>query len=123
MTADMDPSLMCLSTYSKKNYTRPKKTSHPGIIEKSEVADILAKMGYNPKEIAALAVGKLDRKDRAFLDQIISSAVDVDKMDFIVRDTYHTGAEYGFIDVYRLIHALDLLGENLAVELGALSGA
>ena len=47
--------------------------------------------------------------------------MDVDKQDFIVRDTYHTGAEYGFIDVYRLIHALDVLGENLAVELGALS--
>ncbi len=91
------------------------------LVEKSEVADKLSKMGYNPKEIATLAVGKLHRKDRAFLDQIISSAVDVDKMDFIVRDTYHTGAEYGFIDVYRLIHALDLLGENLAVELGALS--
>jgi len=91
------------------------------IIEKSEVADKLSKMGYNPKEVGALAVGKLHKKNRAFLDQIISSAVDVDKQDFIVRDTYHTGAEYGFIDVYRLIHALDLLGENLAVELGALS--
>lgn len=91
------------------------------IIEKSEVADKLSKMGYSPKEVGALAVGKLHKKNRAFLDQIISSAVDVDKQDFIVRDTYHTGAEYGFIDVYRLIHALDLLGENLAVELGALS--
>ena len=91
------------------------------IIEKSEVSDHLSKMGYNPKEVGGLAVGKLHKKNRAFLDQIISSAVDVDKQDFIVRDTYHTGAEYGFIDVYRLIHALDLLGENLAVELGALS--
>jgi HD superfamily phosphohydrolase len=91
------------------------------IVEKSEVADDLSKMGYNPKEVGGLAVGKLHKKNRAFLDQIISSAVDVDKQDFIVRDTYHTGAEYGFIDVYRLIHALDLLGENLAVELGALS--
>ncbi len=91
------------------------------IIEKSEVADKLSKMGYNPKEVGGLAVGKLHKKNRAFLDQIISSAVDVDKQDFIVRDTYHTGAEYGFIDVYRLIHALDLMGENLAVELGALS--
>jgi HD superfamily phosphohydrolase len=45
----------------------------------------------------------------------------VDKQDFIVRDTYHTGAEYGFIDVFRLIHALDVSGEDLAVELGALS--
>ena len=91
------------------------------IIEKSEVSDKLSNMGFNAKEVAGLAVGKLHKKDRAFLDQIISSAVDVDKQDFIVRDTYHTGAEYGFIDVYRLIHALDVLGENLAVELGALS--
>ena len=91
------------------------------IIEKSEVSDKLSKMGFKAKEVAGLAVGKLHKKDRAFLDQIISSAVDVDKQDFIVRDTYHTGAEYGFIDVYRLIHALDVLGENLAVELGALS--
>ena len=91
------------------------------IIEKSEVGDKLSKMGYKPKEVGGLAVGKLQRPGRAFLDQIISSAVDVDKQDFIVRDTYHTGAEYGFIDVYRLIHAMDVLGENLAVELGALS--
>ena len=91
------------------------------IIERSEVSDTLSKRGFNPKEIAGLAVGKLHKKGKAFLDQIISSAVDVDKQDFIVRDTYHTGAEYGFIDVYRLIHALDLMGENLAVELGALS--
>jgi uncharacterized protein len=91
------------------------------LIEKSEVADKLAKMGYNPQEISKLAVGKLHKPGKAFLDQIISSAVDVDKQDFIVRDTYHTGAEYGFIDVFRLIHALDVLGENLAVEVGALS--
>jgi len=91
------------------------------IIEKSEVGDKLSKMGYNPKEVGGLAVGKLHKPGKAFLDQIISSGVDVDKQDFIVRDTYHTGAEYGFIDVFRLIHALDVLGENLAVELGALS--
>jgi HD superfamily phosphohydrolase len=91
------------------------------IIQKSEVADKLGKMGYSPQEIGKLAVGKFHKQGKAFLDQIISSAVDVDKQDFIVRDTYHTGAEYGFIDVFRLIHALDVLGENLAVELGALS--
>jgi HD superfamily phosphohydrolase len=91
------------------------------LVEKSEIADKLGKMGFRPDEIANLAVGKQHKTNRAFLDQIISSAVDVDKQDFIVRDSYHTGAEYGFIDVFRLIHALDVLGENLAVELGALS--
>lgn len=91
------------------------------LVEKSEIADKLSKMGFRPNEISSLAVGKLHKPNRAFLDQIISSAVDVDKQDFIVRDSYHTGAEYGFIDVFRLIHALDVLGENLAVETGALS--
>ncbi len=104
-----------------KNLEKTHEDITSWIIEKSEVSDKLSKNGFNPKEVAALAVGKLHKKDRAFLDQIISSGVDVDKQDFIVRDTYHTGAEYGFIDVYRLIHALDILGENLAVELGALS--
>jgi uncharacterized protein len=91
------------------------------IIQKSEVGDKLSKMGFKPCEVSGLAVGKLQKPGKAFLNQIISSAVDVDKQDFIVRDTYHTGAEYGFIDIFRLIHALDVLGENLAVELGALS--
>jgi HD superfamily phosphohydrolase len=91
------------------------------IIEKGEVSDTIAKMGYKPEEVGKLAVGKLHKSGKAFLDQIISSGVDVDKQDFIVRDTFHTGAEYGFIDVFRLIHALDVLGEDLAVELGALS--
>ena len=91
------------------------------IIEKSEISDKLKKMGFEPKEIGKLAVGKLRKPGKAFLDQVISSAVDVDKQDFIVRDTFHTGAEYGFIDIFRLIHALDVFGENLAVDLGALS--
>jgi len=91
------------------------------IIAESEIGDKIAEIGHNPKEIANLAVGKLHKPGKAFWDQIISSGVDVDKQDFIVRDTYHTGAEYGFIDVFRLVHALDVLGEDLAVELGALS--
>jgi HD superfamily phosphohydrolase len=91
------------------------------IIEKSELKDVLNKKGYDPAEVARLAVGKLHKPKKTFLDEIISSAVDVDKQDFIVRDTYHTGAEYGFIDVFRLIHALDVLDGSLAIDLGALS--
>lgn len=103
----------------KLNKTHEDMTSW--LIENSEIGIKLSEMGFNPKEIATLAVGKLQQPGKAFLDQIISSAVDVDKQDFIVRDTFHTGAEYGFIDVFRLIHALNVLGENLAVEIGAIS--
>jgi HD superfamily phosphohydrolase len=91
------------------------------IVQKSELKDILNGLGYNPDELAKLSVGLLHKPDRAFMDQIIRSAVDVDKLDFVVRDTYHTGAEYGYVDIFRLIHMLDVLDENLAVDLGALS--
>jgi len=91
------------------------------IIEKSELKDILQKIGQNPTPVAKLAVGKLDLHKKNFIDQIIQSAVDVDKLDFIVRDTYHTGAKYGYVDVFRLIHAFDVLEGNLAINLGALS--
>lgn len=91
------------------------------IITKSELKDLLNKLGYKPEAVGHLAVGRLHKPKKAFLDQIISSAVDVDKLDFIVRDTHHTGAEYGYIDIFRIIHALDVLEENLAVDLGALS--
>jgi len=91
------------------------------ITKNSELKDLLSKLGYNPENIGKLAIGNLHKPGKAFLDQIISSSIDVDKLDFVVRDTYHTGAEYGYIDIFRLIHALDVLEENLAVDLGALS--
>ncbi|MCW8801769.1 MAG: HD domain-containing protein, partial [Candidatus Bathyarchaeota archaeon] len=91
------------------------------IIEESELQDIIKDTGYNPDDVAKLAVGELRKPKKAFLDQIIQSAIDIDKLDFVVRDTYHTGAEYGYVDIFRLIHMLDVLGENLAVDVGALS--
>jgi len=91
------------------------------IVTSSELKDLLSKHGHNPKDIGNLATGVLRKPKKTFLDQIISSAVDVDKLDFVVRDTHHTGAEYGYIDVFRLIHALDVVDGNLAVDIGALS--
>jgi HD superfamily phosphohydrolase len=91
------------------------------IIKHSELKDLLGGLGYKAEDIAELAVGSLSMGGKAFLNQIIRSSIDVDKLDFVVRDTYHTGAEYGFVDVFRLIHTFDVLDGNLAVDMGALS--
>ncbi|MEM2935603.1 MAG: HD domain-containing protein [Candidatus Bathyarchaeia archaeon] len=88
------------------------------IVQKSELREKISGIGYDPNTLGSLAVGLLHEPGKAFMDQIIRSAVDVDKLDFIVRDTYHTGAEYGYVDIFRLIHMLDILDENLAVNLG-----
>lgn len=91
------------------------------VVQESELKDIINGLGYDPNVVAKLSVGRLNKSGEAFMDQIISSAVDVDKLDFIVRDTHHTGAKYGFVDIFRIIHMLDIIDENLAVDLGALS--
>jgi hypothetical protein len=91
------------------------------IVSSTELRDKLNDEGFDPNAVGKLAVGLLHKPRKAFLDQVISSAVDADKLDFVVRDSHHTGAEYGYIDVFRLIHALDVLDGNLAVDLGALS--
>ncbi|MFQ5711503.1 MAG: HD domain-containing protein [Candidatus Geothermarchaeales archaeon] len=91
------------------------------IVRESEVADRIEAQGFDAKTIGDLAVGRLMETEKPFLNQIIRSAVDVDKMDFIVRDTYHTGAEYGYVDTQRLIYTMDVLNGDLTVNVTSLS--
>jgi len=90
------------------------------IIADSTLADVINKQGIDAKELSGLAVGKPSKTEKPFLGQIISSSFDVDKMDFVVRDSYHTGAGYGSVDVFRLIYTMDVLNGNLAVDITAL---
>ncbi len=88
----------------------------PWLVNGTAIAEKLEKAGFNPKSLGRLAVGRLGDKKRPFLDQVISSSVDVDKMDFLVRDSFHTGAGYGSIDVHRLLYTMDILDGNLSVD-------
>ena len=88
----------------------------PWLVAETEISSRLEKAGFNPKRIGQLAIGRLGDKRLPFLDQVISSSVDVDKMDFLVRDSFHTGAGYGSIDVNRLLYTMDVLDGNLAVD-------
>jgi hypothetical protein len=91
----------------------------PWIINGTELKDVLTDHGFNVADLAELAIGR-SKKERAFFNQMITSAVDVDKMDFLVRDTHHTGAEYGKVDIYRLIYTMDVLDDTLVVDSSAL---
>ncbi len=93
------------------------------LIQKSVLQDKLEKIGHNSDEISKLAVGKLRKNGEFFMDQIISSSVDVDALDYIVRDSRFSGAEYGFVDIFRLIYSMNIISPNgdLAIDLTALS--
>ena len=90
------------------------------IIANSTLTDVIKRQGFDAEALSGLAIGKPEKSERSFLGQIISSSFDVDKMDFVVRDSYHTGAGYGSVDVFRLIYTMDILDGNLAVDVTAL---
>ncbi len=91
------------------------------IVANTELAAVIEKLGFDPKEVSLLAVGKFPTKTENYLNQIISSAVNVDSMDFIIRDSHFSGAEYGFVDIFRLIYTMDIFNGDLAVEVSALA--
>ncbi len=90
------------------------------IIQNSEISDILKTNGVNVDIVTGLINGKKTIKGKGYLNQIISGACDVDKMDFIVRDSYHTGAEYGQVDIMRILYTMGVYEGNLAVNYSAL---
>lgn len=45
----------------------------------------------------------------SFAVKLISSQLDVDRMDYLLRDSYHTGVGYGQFDLEWLIHSIRIL--------------
>ncbi len=83
------------------------------ILENSDIREILSSYGYDPKTIVALLEG---RYKEPLYNQLLSSDVDVDRMDYLIRDALHTGVAYGSIDLQRIIATLVVDGEgNLAI--------
>lgn len=61
------------------------------------------------KEVAALIEGNKDvLGERAFWKVIISSQLDADRSDYLLRDSYHIGVKYGIYDHARLLNTLAL---------------
>lgn len=89
------------------------------IIRKSEIKDILKTHGYSANEVSTLAVGRCKEINKQFLNQIISSPFDVDIMDYLLRDSYFTGVEYGKVDVNRILNSFDVVDKTLAIDQGA----
>ena len=88
----------------------------PWLVNETDIAEKLEAAGFDASTLGRLAIGKLTNRKRPYLDQIISSSVDVDKMDYVVRDSFHTGAGYGSFDVHRLLYAMDIIDNGLSVD-------
>ncbi len=87
------------------------------IINRTEIADKLKKAGIRPKAVIELIFG------RGKLGKLLSSEVDVDKMDYLVRDAYYAGVAYGVTDVERLLYSIRFEKGDVLVDAGGLEAA
>jgi len=83
-----------------------------GLLGDGPVARVLAEHGLNPDRVAALVAGGGE------LGQLVSGELDVDRMDYLVRDAHHTGVPYGTIDHERLVRELCFVEGELVLDEG-----
>jgi HD superfamily phosphohydrolase len=86
------------------------------IIRSAEMESIWKEIKITSDDVAKLAVGpKYFRESyfsnwEAILSEIITgNSFGVDRMDYLLRDSYHAGVAYGKFDHYRLIDTLRIL--------------
>nr|HMT30662.1 phosphohydrolase [Bacteroidia bacterium] len=57
-----------------------------------------------------------DTHPKKFLHQLVSSQLDVDRLDYLNRDSFFTGVSEGVISSDRIIKMLDIADGNLVIE-------
>lgn len=113
------------------------------LILSEEMADIWRHLKVDPPEVVKVALGQkghdflLDPIEHFLTEIITGDAFGADRMDYLLRDSLHTGVAYGRFDHHRLIDTLRLMpappvddsketDENdiqLGVETGGLNSA
>jgi len=57
-----------------------------------------------------------DQYHRAFLHQLVSGQIDVDRMDYLTRDSFFSGVAEGIIGYDRIIMMMDVRNDRLVIE-------
>jgi uncharacterized protein len=89
------------------------------IIRETSVGDVLERNGFSPRKISSFAVGKQANKP-PFMNEIIAGSLSADMMDYLPRDSYFTGVEYGKVDVQRVVDSLHVADGHLVIDDAAL---
>ena len=82
------------------------------LLATGEVGAVLRDHDLDPELIAGLVAGE------GTYGQLVSGELDVDRMDYLVRDAYHTGVPYGTIDTERFVRELTFVEPDAPADAG-----
>ena len=70
---------------------------------------------FNGKLDLAIQIFK-DEYSKSYLHQLVSSQLDMDRMDYLIRDSFYSGVQEGVVGAERIINMLDVVNDKLVVE-------
>lgn len=84
------------------------------ILEDTQINSVLKRVDPSfPQTIADIIGHKHPRK---LLTQVMSSQLDADRMDYLLRDSYFTGVSYGSFDLERILRTLRVVDDKLVIK-------
>ena len=99
-----------------KGWTHEKLSAELILSEEMKNVWSARKPALDPEDIVKIALGPKEAPDRKFTDWetilseiIVGDAFGADRIDYLLRDSYHAGVAYGKFDHYRLIDTLRIL--------------
>jgi uncharacterized protein len=94
-----------------------KWTVQVALSDETEIGRLLRSYSADlPEKVAGIIEGKFQP---AALGQLVSSQLDVDRMDYLLRDSLMTGAKYGIYDLEWIINALAIDEEHDRIYVAA----
>ena len=134
-TESVMPNVSALKLPSQFKEPKDRQASHEDYTIKSitdssftqSFKGVISKFGIDPNAVAELVVG--ETKNPAYftigginyfplLHQLVSSEMDCDRMDYLLRDSYFCGVSYGKFDLDWIIDNLKICTDNSLAYLG-----
>ena len=81
------------------------------ITERKDIKGILENNGIDPKEIASLVQGA-----HQHLPNLLNRSFDIDRLDYLVRDSISTGLPYGKVDINYIVNNLEIIENDVVVR-------
>jgi HD superfamily phosphohydrolase len=100
-----------------EEYTRRRHDDVLFLLESEEIALILDEYGIKPSAISSHIQGKTK------IGQIVAGSLDVDRMDYLIRDSYYTGVAYGIVDYEHLLRNIRFYDNNIVLYYRGLKSA
>jgi HD superfamily phosphohydrolase len=79
------------------------------VCRRGDIKSALKARGFDPHEIASIFCGK---HRESLYNQLATSALDVDRMDYMLRDAHYTGVPFGRIDLHYITRNIEIDDEG-----------